>query len=205
MGASTLFVCAGHGGADKGNTMGKYVERDELIRVVDTMHSLWRGMGIVHGVGGQVTIPHNLNLAGEIPAIQAWKPDLGDLALDIHLDWRGASGGSGAMVIVDETVMGNLWAVEFLERWCRLTGIKKGPIADSKTWAQEVRKWGPGSDMGFCRPRFPGVIVELGCMNSESDMRVIQNPAMIQALGVLIWDTWIKFRSKAVMSGGVKN
>lgn len=200
MGKPTLFVAAGHGGPpgdwDAGNTSGTEDEADVVIRVVNQIVSFWKALGIAQDYGGFVMVPHTLALKGEIPAILSHQPDKNDLALDIHLNWKGAAKPGGAMVIVDPETMTRNWASAFLKDWSRISGINNDGVFDSKvaaTWRTDAagRPW---KDMGFCAARFPGAIVEIGCLNSAGDMRVVNNPAMIEALATLIWMNWLYVR-----------
>lgn len=185
MGKPTLFIAAGHGGTDKGNTTTRFCEADELIVIVDHMTKWLDNYGISSGVGGYVQIDHTHALQGEIGAINAWKPDGGDLAIDVHLDYR--NGSSGALVIVDESEIGMKWSKLFLDRWCNRSGIKNNGIHDSKVWATTQRGW---TDMGFCRPRWPGVILELGCLNSNHDMSIVKNDLMRYVAAQFMWEAW---------------
>jgi N-acetylmuramoyl-L-alanine amidase len=189
MGKPTLFLAAGHGGTDKGNTTTAYVERDELIVIVDHMVKWLSGYGVPTGVGGYVKIDHSHALSGEIAAITGWKPDGADLALDVHLDYR--TGSSGALVIVDQTPIARRFAERWLPRWCARTGIKNNGIHDSIDWATRQRGW---SDMGFCAPRWPGAILELGCLNAPHDMSIVRNDQMRYLCAQLVWETWESLR-----------
>ena len=102
MGAKTLFLAAGHGGTDRGNTSTGLVEAEELRRIVGGMRRMAALLGLPAGLGGIVFLPDELDLAGELRALQGWRPAAadGDLAVDWHLDYR--AGGEGALVLVDE-------------------------------------------------------------------------------------------------------
>lgn len=192
MGKQTLFIAAGHGGDDKGNTTTGLVERD---LVIDVVNMAWKWYQIAEELkrepGGVVVIDHQKALAGEIADINAWKPDSGDLALNVHLDYK--AGSRGALCLVDREPRSVAWAKLFLERWCKLTKIPSRGVHDSQTVAPSWRGW---SDFGFCAaPRFPGVIVELGCLNSAEDMAVIRDPVHQILFAHCAWQAWTKTRA----------
>lgn len=187
MGQPTLFIAAGHGGKDRGNVATRYVERDETIDIVAGARSWYRQRGIPQALGGAVFLADSLDLVGEISALTPWRLNDadGDLALDIHLDYK--PGGSGALILYDESAMGRRFAQYFLPRWCALTGIRSNGVFRSKDVAGPWRGW---PDFGFCAQRGPGCIIELGHINNEQDMRAISSPDIRVKLGQLIWESW---------------
>lgn len=190
MSSPTLFLAAGHGGADKGNTSTEFVERDELITIVNQM-ARWYDLclELPRAPGGVVIIDHALELAGTIKAIEAWRPDAGDLAIDIHLDFK--KGSSGALILVDEQPTAKAFAEAFLPDWSRATGIRNGGVWDSKRAAQQWRGW---PDYGFCARKWPGIILEIGCLNSGSDMQCVKDQFNQTMLAHLVWKTWTEVR-----------
>lgn len=188
MGAATLFLAAGHGGADRGNTAAGVVERDELVRIVAGMRLWYRLTGVPQGLGGVVFLDDELDLLGEIKALERWHISTadGDLAVDVHLDYR--PGSSGALVIYDEAPQSKRFAERFLSRWCNATGIRNNGIHRSNVVAPAWRGW---DDFGFCRPRqWAGVIIELGCLNSATDLAIVRNPVYQALAAQLAWEAW---------------
>lgn len=189
MGIPTLFIAAGHGGTDRGNTASGNIEAHETIRFVDGMNAWFQRYGVPASLGGCITLLHNLDLQGQIKAITDWKLTPPDLALDIHLDYR--NGSSGALVIYDEHPHGRRFAEAWLRRWCEATGIRNNGAHYGPAVARDWRGW---SNFGWCAPRYPGLILELGCINSPSDLAKIRTP-MNQALcAQIVWEEWNKVR-----------
>ncbi len=189
MGKQTLFIAAGHGGTDKGNTTAGIVERDELIAIVGGMRHWLQQAGYLHGLGGVIFLEDRLDLAGEIAALDAWKLTAadGDMAVDFHLDYRAGRADGGALVLYDETPYALAFGQQFLTHWCAATGIKNNGNYRSNVVAKPWRGW---DDFGFCRPRWPGVIVELGCLNCAHDMRVVRSPyfqALAAQIALNVW------------------
>ena len=188
MGQRTLFIAAGHGGNDRGNTSGNYIERDENLKITHGMYNWCVLNQVPMGIGGVLFLDDALDLLGEnafLKAVKANKKD-GDYAIDIHLDWRPK--GSGALVIVDEDPYGRSFSEGFLRRWCTTTGIVNNGVHDSKQWATKQRGW---DDMGFCRPPAYGAgIWELGCLNHIPDMKIVQNPVYQALVMQFIWEAW---------------
>ncbi len=184
MGKQTLFIAAGHGGADVGNTAAGVVERDELIQIVRGMRRWCHLNAVATGLGGVVFLDDVLDLQGEINALEAWKLTAadGDMAIDFHLDYRAGRSDGGALILYDETPYALPFAKLFLQRWCAATGIKNNGGFRSNEVAKAWRGW---PDFGFCRPKWPGVIVELGCLNCASDLAAVRNP-YYQAVAVQI-------------------
>ena len=189
MGTSTLFIAAGHGGRDAGNTATGQVERDELLAFAGGIRRWCRAMRIVHGLGGVVFLDDGLDLAGEVAAMRAWKASArdGDLAVDLHLDYRANDTRGGALVLYDETAYTRGWAETWLERWCTATGIRSNGVHRSTDAARGWRGW---PDFGFTAPAWPGVIVELGCLNSPADLAIVRNPFWQAFAAQLLVDTW---------------
>lgn len=190
MGKRTLFLAAGHGGSDPGNTAAGVIERDELIRFTDGVK---RWLTLTHvqigGAGGVVILDHALDLAGEVTAIGRWRPSAadGDLAINFHLDYRPKDLVGGALGVVDETPYARTFADRFLRSWCLATGIRFNGVHASKAAAASWRGW---DDFGFCRPAWPGLILELGCLSHPPDLVIVRDP-LCQALAAqLIKDVW---------------
>lgn len=175
MGQPTLFIAAGHGGQDSGNISAGIVERDELIGIVRGMRAWVRDTGVPQGLGGLVFLNDDLDLIGEIRTLTAWQPSAadGDMAVDFHLDYKPNKPTGGALILYDETPYAKEFSEYFMTRWCAATGILNNGIFRSTEVAKAWRGW---DDYGFCRPRWPGVIVELGCLNSPSDMAKVRTP-----------------------------
>lgn len=189
MGAKTLFIAAGHGGKDKGNTaVPPYVEADETQKITDQMY-VWSTLnGVKRGLGGIVFLDDVLDLLGQVQAMNAWKANSkdGDLGVDIHLDYR--RGGRGALVLHDETAQSQQVGLAFLRRWCNQTGIPNNGMHPSKKFAQENRGF---DDFGWCRPReWGGIIVELGCLNSPPDMAIVTNPTYQHLVMQFLWEAF---------------
>lgn len=190
MGQQTLFIAAGHGGADRGNTAAGVIERDELLQVAGGMRR-WAGLlgERLNALGGVVFLPDQLDLIGEITAIgQQWKASSadGDLAIDVHLDFR--PGSSGALILYDEAPQSKQFAERFLPRWCQATGIRNNGVFRSNAVAQAWRGW---DDFGFCRPTgWAGVIIELGCLNAALDLEVVRDPYYQAVAMQLIRECW---------------
>lgn len=186
MGQPTLLIAAGHGVDDPGNTTTGHIERDELIHITAGMRRWFElNQYRLQQVGGVVFIDNQLALAGEVHAIRAWRPRAadGDVAINIHLDYR--RGGSGALAICNQFALAQRLSHDFLEAWCKATGIKNNGVHDSRTWARTQRGW---NDMGFCAVDWPAIILELGCLNSDSDMTLVLD-AQIQALAAQLLGT----------------
>jgi hypothetical protein len=190
MGKRTLFLAAGHGGNDRGNTSAGVNERDELITFTNGVK---RWLDLTHtqigGAGGVVILDHKLDLAGEIKEIGRWTPSStdGDLAINFHLDYRPKDMAGGALAIVDETPYARTFAEQFLRDWCLATGIRFNGVHYSKQAAAAWRGW---DDYGFCRPTWPGLILELGCLSHAPDLAIVRD-VMCQALAAqIIKDVW---------------
>jgi hypothetical protein len=193
VGVPTLFLAAGHGGSDKGNTAAGFIEAEETIKIVESIRKWYAFRRVPTGLGGCVFLNDSLDLVGQLGALGPWKLDAGDLAVDIHLDYK--AGARGAMVIVDETTLAQRFGQVFLAEWCRATGIPTAGVGifDSKLAAKQWRSW---SDYGWCAPRWPGVIVELGRMNAGDDMAIVRNPVYQVMAGEIIWHAWQQAKDK---------
>lgn len=189
MGSATLMVCAGHGGNDRGNTSTGYVERDELITIKQSITTWLRLKQVPLGIGGIVLIDDSLDLEKEIQAITELNANVldGDLAIDLHLDYQPGTISGGALAIYDETLLSKHFGMVFLERWCSTTGIPNRGIHRSSTVAPLWRGW---EDFGFCKPSWPGVIIELGTLNAQHDMEILQSPIYQAFIGELLWECW---------------
>lgn len=187
MGKATLFLAAGHGGTDRGNTSAGIVERDELVAFTGTIRRWYSLIGIPQQLGGAIFLDDELDLLGELKVLETWKLSErdGDLAVDLHLDFRQNS--SGALVLYDESAIGRRVGETFLQRWCAATGIRNNGAYRSADVARPWRGW---DDFGFCRPRWPGIIVELGCLNSPNDMAIVRNPLFQALAGQFLWEAW---------------
>lgn len=190
MGKPTLFLAAGHGGADPGNTASGLCERDELIAFTATLRDWYRAMSVPVELGGAIFLDDALALEGELAVLNKWnlKAVDNDLAVDLHLDYK--PGASGALILFDESEIGKQVGGHFLLRWCQATGIHNNGIFRSSEVAGPWRGW---DDFGFCRPRWPGIIIELGCINSASDMQVIRHPMYRALAGQFLWEAWRAF------------
>ncbi len=189
MGAKTLFLSAGHGGADAGNTAAGPVERDELIGIAGGMRRMAALLGYRAGLGGVVFLDDGLDLQGQLAALRGWKPSAadGDLGVDLHLDYHRNRPSGGALVIYDEQERSKRIADVLLQRWCKATGIQSNGIHRSTEFAQRNRGF---PDFGFCAPAWPGIIFELGSLNNARDMSVVRDP-FCQALALhLIVEAW---------------
>lgn len=189
MGSRTLFVAAGHGGNDRGNTsVPPYVEADETQKITDRMYEWATLNGVKRGVGGIVFLDDVLDLLGQLDAMKAWKANSqdGDLGVDIHLDYR--KGGRGALVLHDENLISLKVGAAFLRRWCNVTGIPNNGLHPSKLFAQQNRGF---DDFGWCRPReWGGIIIELGCLNSPVDMSICTNPTYQHLAMQFLWEAF---------------
>ncbi len=188
MSAATLFIAAGHGGTDPGNTSTEFIERDEVITVVDIMERWYRATAEpvkINEVGGIIFIDHRHALPGEIQAIEAWKPDAGDLGINVHLDFK--KNNSGALILTDDAPLSKAFSELFLPQWCAMTHIKNNGVWDSKQAAKAWRGW---PDYGFCARTWPGIILELGCLSSPADMKCVRDRLNQCLLAHLIWKTW---------------
>lgn len=186
MGKPTLFIAAGHGDDDPGNSsVPGVVERDELITIVGRIKRWHILNGRSINVGGCVFIDDRHKLQGEIDAIRAWKPDDRDLAVDVHLDYGGS--GRGALALIDGSELARAWSHAFLPRWCAATGIVFRGIHDSRQFAQANRSW---PDFGFTGAAFPGVIVELGHMDNVFDLEIVRDPIYQVLAGEFMWQAW---------------
>ena len=194
MGEATLFVAAGHGGTDRGNTSAGPIEAGELRRIVGGMRRWSQLAQMRAGLGGLVFLDDGLDLQGELRVLAGGKLTAadGDLAADIHLDYRAADPGGGALVLYDEAPYARTIAELFLERWCTATGIKSNGGHRSTAAAGAWRGW---RDFGFTAAPWPGLIVELGSLNCERDMVVVRDP-LYQALALtLLHDAWRQGRT----------
>jgi N-acetylmuramoyl-L-alanine amidase len=189
MGAQTLFIAAGHGGQDKGNTSAGIIERDELIQIVGGMRKWFADLSVPNGLGGVVFLDDALDLAGEISTLQRWRPTAADsdMAVNVHLDFKPTKADGGALVLYDETPYARAFSEYFLIRWCKATGIANNGVFRSSDVARSWRGW---DDFGFCRPGWPGVIVELGCLSHVRDMQIVRNQYYRLLAGQLIYNAW---------------
>ena len=189
MGKQTLFVCAGHGGTDPGNTATGVVERDELIGIVGGMRRWATLLQVPQGLGGVVFLDDGLDLPGQVRVLQRWGASAadGDLAVDLHLDYRRDRPGGGALVIHNGVGGARTLGAEFLRRWCAHTGTTSNGVHLGREVAPAWRGW---KDFGWTRQRWPAVIVELGSLNSERDMATVRDP-FCQALALmLLQEVW---------------
>lgn len=188
MGKATLFIAAGHGGRDAGNVATGHVERDELVAFVGGMRRWFAATRTAPGLGGVVMLDDHLDLRGEVAEIGRWRPMArdGDLAVDVHLDYRANERG-GALVVYDESAYGRQWAETWLERWCAATGIRSAGVHRS---TEAARRWRGWSDYGFTAPAWPGAIVELGCINHAADLAIVRDPFWQAFAAHLLVATW---------------
>jgi N-acetylmuramoyl-L-alanine amidase len=189
VGKATLFIAAGHGGNDRGNTATGHVERDELIAFTGGMRRWYDALGVRQGLGGVVFLDDKLDLGGEVAAMKPWRASErdGDLAVNIYLDYRARDTRGGALVLYDETTSARTWAEAWLRRWCAATGIRSNGVHRSTDAARAWRGW---PDYGWTAPAWPGVIVELGCLNSPADLAVVRNPFWHAFAAQMVLDVW---------------
>lgn len=192
MGKSTVFIAAGHGGQDCGNTASGAVERDELLGITQGVRDWYGALNITPGLGGAVFLDDQLDLAGEVAALKPWKLDQGDLAIDLHLDFKPAKERGGALVLHNGRPLAQRFARAFLPRWCELTGIISNGVFLGPEVAPLWRGW---DNFGFLRPPWPSVIIELGCLNAPHDMQQVRNPLFQHVLGQVVWETFNQVRS----------
>lgn len=202
VGIQTLFVAAGHGGQDLGNIATGAVERDELVAIIGQMRTWFRRLGVAEGLGGVMFVADELDLVGEVQAISKWGPVAadGDLGVDVHLDYKPNKRNGGALVLYDETPYALEFAQRFLARWCAATGIANNGAYDHLRAAKEWRGWPDG--FGFCRPRWPGVIIELGCLSCPDDMHIVRNPYFRILAGQLMYNVWREVTARGIGDGG---
>lgn len=197
MGKPTLFIAAGHGGTDRGNVSTQYVEAACTKAFVDSMRAWTHAQRIPLGLGGVVFLSHELDLAGQIEYMEQAGASLsdGDWGVDIHFDYAASPKRRGAMAIADTSIIAREAARQFLVEWQLQTGIPNNGVADSKTWAQRSRRWGPGSDMGWCRPAiWGGTILELGFLSSAADMMILLQAHVPGIAMDILWNSWLRVR-----------
>ncbi len=184
MGQKTLFVAAGHGGTDCGNTAAGIVERDELIAIVRDMRAWFKQRALPNALGGYIITPDELDLKGELAYLAPWKLSRadGDLAVDVHLDYRPNS--SGALVLHNGG-SAKTFADRFLPAWCRAAGIRNNGVHYGPDVAMAWRGW---PNFGFLAVDYPAVIIELGCLNDPQDMEKVRRPIVRHLLAELIWE-----------------
>lgn len=189
MGAATLFLSAGHGGADRGNTAAGVVEADELISIVGGMRDWFRGYGIPHQAGGAVFLPDRLDLGGQLRYLGLWRPSEadGDLALDLHLDYAASRPSGGAMIIVSRHPRAERFAERLLARWCAVTGIQNNGIHHGDVVAPKWRGW---PNYAWTARRWPAAIVELGSLNNAADMATVRSPVRQALAAQMIWEAY---------------
>ena len=173
-GRSTLFLAAGHGGADRGNIATAHVEADELLRFVGGMRRWYAANQQPAGLGGVVVLDDALDLGGQVATLNRWKLQAADrdLALDLHLDYNIQRPDGGALVLYDEHTYCRRFAEWFLARWCAGTGIIPRGCHRS---TEAARRWRGWRDFGFTGMPWPGIIVELGTLNCARDFAIIQD------------------------------
>lgn len=189
MGKATLFLTAGHGGADRGNTAAGICERDELIGIVGGMRTWFERYGIAHQVGGGIFLSDALDLAGQLQHLKMWrlKEADGDLALDMHLDYASARPSGGAMVIISRHPLAKRFADRFLPRWCQATGIQNNGIHYGDVVAPKWRGW---PNFGHTSQDWPAAIVELGSLNNARDMAMVRSPVMQALAAQFSWEAY---------------
>lgn len=195
MGKSTLFFAAGHQGGnapdrDRGNvSVAGVIEADELVAIVGTMRRWVSGLGIAQGLGGVVFLDDALALQGQIEVLNEWKPTAADhdMCIDWHLDYKPNTPAGGALVIYDDAPLSQRFAEVWLQRWCKATGIVSNGCHLSTVAAPAWRNW---PDFGFCRPAWPGIIVEMGCLSTPRDLAIVRDPFYRALAAQLAIDVW---------------
>lgn len=190
MSKSTLFLTAGHGGSDRGNTaVAGLVERDETIAIVSGMRAWFVAYGIPSGVGGAVFLPDALDLAGQLQRLKLWRLNEadGDLALDFHLDYAANRPSGGAMVIINRYASAQMFADRFLARWCAATGIRSNGIHYGDVVAP---LWRGFTNFGHTAQPWPAAIVELGSLNNAGDMATVRNPVTQALAAQFVYEAW---------------
>lgn len=190
MGHKSLFLAAGHGAADPGNTAAGIVERDELIGIAAGMRRWSRLRGQRLGLGGLIFLDDNLDLLGQLRALHRWRPstDDGDLAIDLHLDYNNKRPRGGALVIHNGVGQAAALGALILRTWCSATGIVSNGLHLGRQVAPPWRGW---DDYGWTRPRdWPALILEIGSLNCASDMATVRDPMAQALLLTLITEAW---------------
>jgi N-acetylmuramoyl-L-alanine amidase len=190
VGIKSLFLAAGHGGADRGNTAAGMVERDELIALAGGMRRWSRLRQQPQGLGGLIFLDDGLDLLGQLRALARWRPSAvdGDLAIDLHLDYNARRPRGGALAIHNGVGQAATHAATMLGRWCAATGIVSNGMHLGRQVAPIWRGW---DDFGWTRPRgWPAVILECGSLNSAADMAIVRDPQAQALLLTLIVESW---------------
>lgn len=190
MGRKTLFLAAGHGGTDPGNTAAGIVERDELLGIAAGMRRWSRLRQQPQGLGGLIFLDDGLDLVGQLRALRGWRPSVadGDLAIDLHLDYNAHRPSGGALVIHNGVGQAATLGALVLRRWCAATGIVSNGIHLGRQVAPLWRSW---DDYGWTRPRaWPALILELGSLNCASDMVIARDPLAQALLHTLVIEAW---------------
>jgi hypothetical protein len=190
MGIKSLFVAAGHGGADAGNTSAGSVERDELIAVVGGMRRWSRLRRQPQGLGGLIFLDDGRDLLGQLRSLYRWRPSVadGDLAVDLHLDYSAGRPRGGALAIHNGVGRAAAIGAEVLRRWCAATGIVSNGVHLGRQVAPLWRGW---DDYGWTRPRdWPALILEIGSLNAAHDMAIARDPLAQALLLTLLLEAW---------------
>lgn len=190
MGHKTLFLAAGHGGTDPGNTAAGIAERDELIGIVSGMRRWSRLRLLPQGLGGLVFLDDGLDLRGQLRALYGWRPSVadGDLAIDLHLDYDARRPRGGALAIHNGVGQAAALGALVLRRWCAATGIVSNGIHLGRQVAPAWRGW---DDFGWTRPRaWPAIILELGSLSCASDMAIARDPLAQALVLTLLIEAW---------------
>lgn len=189
MGRRTLFLAAGHGGKDKGNTSAGIVEADELIRFTAGVRGWFSRNAIPDALGGAMFVPDSLDLVGQLQWVRFWKPNAadGDLAIDFHLDYNANRPTGGALVIHNDHSVAQSFAERFLTGWCKRTSIKSNGVHLGRDVAMKWRGW---DDFGWTARPWPAVIIELGSLNCHWDMVTIRDPLAQAVAARLVWETF---------------
>lgn len=190
MGHKSLFLAAGHGGADAGNTAAGVVERDELLAIAGGMRRWSRLRQQQQGLGGLIFLDDDLDLLGQLRVLHRWRPSTGDgdLAVDLHLDYNRNRPRGGALVIHNGVGQAAAIGALILRRWCAATGIVSNGLHLGRQVAPLWRGW---DDFGWTRPRaWPALILELGSLNCASDMTTVRDPLAQVLLLTLVLEAW---------------
>jgi hypothetical protein len=141
-------------------------------------------------LGGLVFLDDSLDLLGQLRALHRWQPSVadGDIAVDVHLDYKASRPRGGALVIHNGVGQAAAIGALFLRRWCAATGIVSNGIHLGREVAPAWRGW---DDFGWTRPRgWPALILELGSLNCASDMAIARDPLAQALLLTLVLEAW---------------
>ena len=191
MGARTLFLASGHGGADRGNTASGFVEADECVAIIGDVRRWFTAIGVPPSLGGAIFLDDGLDLNGQLQRLKLLRPTEADndLCLDWHLDFAATRPAGGAMVITNDRPAAKQWAHDFLTQWCDATGIRSNGVHLGAVAAPKWRGW---PDFGWTRPAWPACIVELGSLNNARDMRIVRDPLSRALAAHLAWACYKK-------------